>query len=206
MRSARAAVCRSASRHVQAELFQTQLDARRHALQQLVAFAAKTSCFTMDMVDDPDFPAKFVITFRAPGFGPPHDELERPADPVPRDEHTVEIALPPDYPVGTPIVTWLTPVFHPNITDESVCLPLDGPDLAAACQALINLAAYRNYEVRPEDFGGGGFLNLAAAAWALSAEGQERIVNCGGVPLRAPRAPRAVFRIELVSAPSSNAR
>lgn len=192
----REAVCGSATRQGLDDLFQTQLSARRHALQRLVAFAARTSGFTLDAVDDLDFPARFVITFQAPGFGPPQDELARPADPIPRDEHTVQIALPPDYPLGAPIITWLTPVFHPNITDGSVCLPFDGPDLEAACQAIIDLTAYRNYEVRPEDFGGSGFLNLAAAAWAISAAGQDQIVRRGGVPPETRRAPRAVFSIE----------
>jgi hypothetical protein len=81
------------------------------------------------------------------------------------------------------------PVFHPNVADGAVCLSLNSLDAAATCQAAIDPAAYRNYEVRPEDFGGGGFLNLAAAAWVLSPEGQQAIVNAGGTSLDARRKP-----------------
>ena len=168
-------------------MLQANLTARRAARDQLAAFTGRTDGCTLDAVDDEDFPSRFTITFQASGFAPPTDELARPQHPVPRYSHTVEIALPPDYPVGDPVMTWLSPVFHPNIANGAVCLALGSPDVAAACQAAIDLAAYQNYEVRPEDFGGGGFLNLAAAAWTLSPEGQQAIIDAGGTPLATRR-------------------
>lgn len=177
-------------------LYQSSLIARSHARRQVTAFAERTPGFHLDSVDDTDFPSGFVVTFQACGFGPPRDELVRPLDPTLRNDHTVRITLPPDFPVTPPVAIWLTPVFHPNIADGSVCLPLDTADLEEVCQAIVDLAAYRNYEVRPSDFGGGGFLNLAAAAWALSPRGQERIVSRGGTPRAAWSRPRAQLTIE----------
>lgn len=179
-------------------MLQTNLTARRAARDRLAAFAERTDDCMLEAVDDEDFPSRFTVTFRANGFAPPTDELARPQRPVPRERHTVEVALPPDYPVGVPVITWLSPIFHPNIANGTVCLPLTSPDVAAVCQAAIDLAAYRNYEVRPEDFGGGGFLNLAAAAWALSLEGQQAITNAGGTPLESRRRPRPSLTIVAV--------
>jgi hypothetical protein len=181
-----------------ARLYQSRLTARSHARREVAAFAERTPGFHLDSVDDTDFPSSFVVTFQARGFGPPRDELIRPLEPTLRNEHTVRVTLPPDFPVIPPIATWLTPVFHPNITDGAVCLPLSAADLEAVCQALLDLAAYRNYEVRPNDFGGGGFLNLAAAAWALSATGQERIVSRGGAPRAALSRPRGQLTVQPV--------
>jgi len=185
-------------------LFQSRLTARSGAHKQIAAFARRTPGFRLDFVDDPDFPSRFIVTFQAQGFGPPRNELIRPLDPTLRDEHTVQIALPSDFPITSPIATWLTPVFHPNIADGSVCLALEGADFEAVCQAIIDLAAYNNYEVRPEDFGGGGFLNLAAAAWALSEEGQQRIASRGGTPRAALSRPHIQLTIHLIRDPGDH--
>ncbi|MGI8333706.1 Mov34/MPN/PAD-1 family protein [Actinomadura scrupuli] len=184
-----------------AGLFQARVNARSRARDQLIAFAERTPGFALDAVDDPDFPARFVVTFHARSFGPPRDMLTRPLHPTVQDRHMVQITLPPDFPVALPTVTWVSPIFHPNVVEGAVCLPLDGPDLETTCQAVLDLAAYRNYEVRPEDFGGGGFLDLTAAAWTLSREGQERIIARGGTPRAALARPRVPLRIKLISEP-----
>jgi proteasome lid subunit RPN8/RPN11 len=187
-----------------AGLFGSRLTARSLAREQVLAFAEHTPGFTLDSLDDPDFPSRFVISFRAYGFGPPHNELILPLNPTIQDEHTVQIALMPDYPVVPPIVTWLTPLFHPNILDGTVCLPVEGGDLYAVCRAIIDMAAYKIYEVRPKEFGGGGFLNLAAAAWALSAEGQRRIIARGGTARTLLSRTRIPLDIQLISDPSTS--
>ena len=177
------------------DVFQASLTARRTAYEQLVDYVQRSAEVTLDEVDDTDFPTRFTITFRAASFAPPIDELARPAHPIPREIHTFEISLPSDYPVGAPEITWLTPIFHPNISAGTVCLSLASTSVIAACQAAIALAAYLTYEVRPEDFDGSGFLNLAAAAWALSADGQKAIIESGGSPLVARARPQPHFFI-----------
>ncbi|WP_132118010.1 Mov34/MPN/PAD-1 family protein [Actinocrispum wychmicini] len=180
-----------------ASLYATRLAAISLAGQQLQDFPR----VAVAAVDDPDFPTRFEIAFTANSFGPP-DRTARPLSPPDHQDHTVRISLPAGYPVTHPTVEWLTPIFHPNVVDGRVCLRTNGPDLAALCQALIDLAGYRTYDVRPEDFGGEGFLDLAAAAWALSPEGQERIVDRGGIPWFSARPGRVRLDVQRMDEPA----
>src|SRR5205823_8251479 len=41
--------------------------------------------------------------------------------PIPRGEHTVEIQLTSDYPRLAPQCKMLTPIFHPNIDETTIC-------------------------------------------------------------------------------------
>ncbi|MFJ8779790.1 hypothetical protein [Streptomyces sp. NPDC102476] len=151
--------------------------------------------FSVDRVDDPDFPTEYEIQFRAPGFRPP-DNPSRGALPQPQHEHSALILLGPKFPLESPAVVWLSPVFHPNILPEPrgglpeglVCLgPLDESyrptlDFGQLCQMLVDMARYRNYDVRNEGDGGGGWFNHPAALWAGSEKGAAMIAAIGGVP------------------------
>ncbi|WP_194918550.1 Mov34/MPN/PAD-1 family protein [Catenulispora rubra] len=181
-----------------AGLYETRLAALESARDQISGFAIETNQFSLDSVDDQNFATRFVVTFAANGFGPP-DSRSRPLQPIPADRHTVRITLPPGYPVTHPTVDWLSPVFHPNIVDGTVCLTFESPALDVVCRALIDLASYRIYDVSPEDFGGGGFLDLAAAAWTVSDAGQRQIIDRGGAPAALGRRARPVFAIEPTS-------
>lgn len=101
-------------------------------------------------------------------------------------EHRVEIVLPATYPLQAPVVTWLTPIFHPNISMRgNVCLGilaeryLPGIGLAYIVRMLIDIVRYRNYDLQ-------GVYNSDARLWALSAEGQEMIRMIGGLPAEQP--------------------
>lgn len=82
-----------------------------------------------------------------------------------RNLHRCDIYLHLDYPRRPPIVTWLTPIFHPNILgperNGGVCLGSwsAAESLADLCIRLCDLAAYRS--MNAEDA-----LNLEAASWA----------------------------------------
>lgn len=84
-----------------------------------------------------------------------------------RETHRCDIYLHRDYPRRPPLITWLTPVFHPNILgpdrNGGVCIgswsaaePL--PDL---CQRLAALVSYGALNI--EDA-----LNVEAGAWAAT--------------------------------------
>jgi ubiquitin-protein ligase len=86
-----------------------------------------------------------------------------------RSLHRCDIYLHRDYPRRPPIVTWLTPIFHPNILgpdrNGGVCIGSwsAAESLADLCGRLRDLVSYRS--LNPEDA-----LNLDAAGWALSHE------------------------------------
>jgi ubiquitin-protein ligase len=83
-----------------------------------------------------------------------------------RNLHRCDIYLHLDYPRRPPVVTWLTPIFHPNILgperNGGVCLGSwsAAESLADLCMRLRDLVTYRS--VNPQDA-----LNLDAASWVL---------------------------------------
>ncbi|KKD06693.1 effector-associated domain EAD1-containing protein [Streptomyces sp. WM6386] len=183
-----------------------RLEAIAQAREDIADFADEHEEFTLVRMDDDRLPLRFEVELHVPGFAPPEDLEAWPLEPRPIDRHELVIGLPSEFPIQAPRVLWLSEVFHPNIArDEelgkgSVCLgPLMTdytPDLSlyALCQMLIDMARYRNYEILPHDYKfaldfesvvrdmlqRGGYLDQAAAAWALSIEGQERIKEIGG--------------------------
>lgn len=79
-----------------------------------------------------------------------------------RDRHELEINLSLDYPRRAPQCRMITPVFHPNFDDASVCIG----DFWAASEGLDDLIvrigrmiAYQEYNTRSP-------LNGLAAKWA----------------------------------------
>lgn len=76
--------------------------------------------------------------------------------------HRAEIFLPLDYPRRAPICRMLTPVFHPNIDSQKICVG----DHWSAGQSLVQLViriaemiSYQSYNTKSP-------LNAKAAAWA----------------------------------------
>ena len=79
-----------------------------------------------------------------------------------RDTHVLEVNLSLGYPRRAPLCRMLTPVFHPNFDDSSVCIG----DFWAASEGLDDLVirigrmiAYQEYNVKSP-------LNGLAARWA----------------------------------------
>jgi ubiquitin-protein ligase len=81
-----------------------------------------------------------------------------------RDLHRCDIYLHLDYPRRPPVVTWLTPIFHPNILgperNGGVCLGSwsAAESLADLCVRLRDLVTYRSINA-------GDALNTDAAGW-----------------------------------------
>ncbi|MEM6314138.1 MAG: ubiquitin-conjugating enzyme E2 [Planctomycetota bacterium] len=102
-------------------------------------------------------PERYVLDYlvrslRKPGKGEPEQVKG----------HRVQVVLPPDYPRLAPTVSMLTPVFHPNIDEATVCVG----DHWAAGERLVDLLVrvgeiltYQAYNIRSP-------LNGDAAMWA----------------------------------------
>jgi hypothetical protein len=87
---------------------------------------------------------------------------------VVREYHEVDIRLGTQYPRTMPELRWLTPIYHPNISEIGmVCLGAYGthwvPSLALdeLCVMLWDMARYQNYDIRSP-------YNREAALWAAN--------------------------------------
>jgi ubiquitin-protein ligase len=152
-------------------------------------------------------PTEYEIEFTQESFGPPDVGGGEPPDIA---QHQVSIILPADFPLEAPQVRWLTPIYHPNVWPnyESakyrenkyahgvVCLGTlsesyqPSMDFGELCDTLVAIAGYRNYSVYEagRDAAGrpnlhGDFYDPDAAQWALSFQGQERILRIKGAPV-----------------------
>lgn len=121
-----------------------------------------------------------------------------------RDTHLLEVNLSLDYPRRAPQCRMLTPVFHPNFDDASVCIG----DFWAASEGLDELVirigrmiAYQEYNTRSP-------LNGLAAKWAAQNEGMlpvdDRVIappsEAGTEPAEAASLPTAATRMGAVFA------
>lgn len=85
-----------------------------------------------------------------------------------RDQHEIEIKLGASYPRTMPEIRWLTPMYHPNISEIGlVCLGGYGTHwvpslhLDDLCVMLWDMARYHNYDIRSP-------YNRDAALWAAN--------------------------------------
>ncbi|WP_435007655.1 ubiquitin-conjugating enzyme E2 [Tundrisphaera lichenicola] len=109
-----------------------------------------------------------------------------------RERHEVEIKLGASYPRTMPEIRWLTPIYHPNISEIGmVCLGAYGthwvPSLALdeLCVMLWDMARFQNYDIRSP-------YNREAAQWSANQTTFRFPID--GRPLRDSRA--ALGRIE----------
>jgi ubiquitin-protein ligase len=84
------------------------------------------------------------------------------------DSHRVEIKLGSSYPRTLPEIRWVTPIYHPNISEIGmVCLGGYGThwvpsiQLDELCNMLWDMARYHNYDIRSP-------YNRDAALWVAS--------------------------------------
>jgi ubiquitin-protein ligase len=85
-----------------------------------------------------------------------------------RDHHEVEIKFGASYPRTMPELRWLSPIYHPNISEIGlVCLGGNGTHwvpslhLDDLCVMLWDMARYHNYDIRSP-------YNREAALWAAN--------------------------------------
>lgn len=125
-------------------------------------------------------PTEYLLSFEAPGWGPPSDD----GAPYPVDRHKVLLLLPTNFPMQAPTAFWQSPIFHPNVHPKNgkVCLGAledryrPGLHFGELCQILVDIASYRNYEIRE------GY-DRQARDWAVSKAGQAAIERRGGTSI-----------------------
>ena len=83
-------------------------------------------------------------------------------------DHRIEIKLGASYPRTMPEIRWITPIYHPNISEIGmVCLGGYGThwvpsvQLDELCNMLWDMARYHNYDIRSP-------YNRDAALWVAS--------------------------------------
>jgi ubiquitin-protein ligase len=107
-------------------------------------------------------PQQYYITFLGKSLARDKGKV------VVRDRHDIEIKLGAGYPRTMPEIRWLTPIYHPNISEIGmVCLGAYGthwvPSLALdeLCVMLWDMARYQNYDIRSP-------YNREAAQWSAN--------------------------------------
>lgn len=81
---------------------------------------------------------------------------------VPGALHQAEVFLPLDYPRRPPFCRMITPVFHPNIDPQKICIGdhwSAGQSLAHMVVRIAEMLCYQSYNLKSP-------LNAQAAAWA----------------------------------------
>lgn len=102
-------------------------------------------------------PDKYVFEFQVLGLIPlGEDSFEQGS------LHRAEIFLPIDYPRRPPFCRMVTPVFHPNIDPQKICIGdhwSAGQSLTQLITRIAEMISYQSYNVKSP-------LNARAAAWA----------------------------------------
>ena len=113
-------------------------------------------------------PEKYTFEIRVNGLVPEDDDGF-----CMRKAHGMEVFLPLDYPRRPPFCRMTTPVFHPNIYPQKICIGdhwSAGQSLAQLVVRIAEMLCYQSYNTKSP-------LNAKAAAWALE--------NSSRLPLQA---------------------
>ena len=119
------------------------------------AFAAHTRIRIVETAGKP--PERYVVEYRVSGLVPLGD-----VDFEMGSVHRAEIFLPRDYPRRPPYCRMTTPVYHPNIDPQKICIGdhwSAGQRLADLIIRIGEMITYQSYNVKSP-------LNAKAAAWA----------------------------------------
>ena len=111
-------------------------------------------------------PEKYTFEFNVEGLVPLNEETHTLGT-----LHRAEVFLPLDYPRRPPFCRMITPVFHPNIDPQKICIGdhwSAGQTLEHLIVRIAEMISYQSYNVQSP-------LNAKAAAWAEA--------NLGSLPL-----------------------
>jgi len=102
-------------------------------------------------------PEKYTFVLHVDGLAPEGEDAF-----VPSPLHQAEVFLPVDYPRRPPFCRMTTPVFHPNIDPQKICIGdhwSAGQSLAQMIVHIAQMICYQSYNLKSP-------LNARAAAWA----------------------------------------
>jgi ubiquitin-protein ligase len=150
----------------------------RNDFAALERLQSESSVFRFTSQGDP--PVHYRINFQGRGLWRDHGKVKT------IEKHHVEIKLGSSYPRTIPEIRWLTPIYHPNISEIGmVCLGGYGThwvpsvQLDELCTMLWDMLRYHNYDIRSP-------YNRDAALWV--AQQQSIRFPTDGRPLRDLRA------------------
>ncbi len=132
----------------------------RNDLAALDRLKSESSVFRFNTHGDP--PNHYRIVFQGRGLWRDHGKVKV------LEKHHVEIKLGSSYPRTMPELRWLTPIYHPNISEIGmVCLGGYGThwvpsiQLDELCVMLWDMLRYHNYDIRSP-------YNRDSALWVAS--------------------------------------
>jgi ubiquitin-protein ligase len=132
----------------------------RNDLTALERLRSESTVFRFASQGDP--PQVYQVAFRGKGLYRDRNRVRV------TDTHRVEIKLGSSYPRTMPEIRWVTPIYHPNISEIGmVCLGGYGThwvpsiQLDELCSMLWDMARYHNYDIRSP-------YNRDAALWVAS--------------------------------------
>ena len=102
-------------------------------------------------------PERYIFEFHVAGLAPRGEDGF-----VAADCHRAEVILLRDYPRRAPFCRMMTPVFHPNIDPQKICIGdhwSAGESLAHLVVRIAEMICYQSYNIKSP-------LNGRAAAWA----------------------------------------
>jgi ubiquitin-protein ligase len=119
----------------------------RNDLAALERLRSESSVFRFSTQGDP--PHVYQICFKGKGLWRDRNKVRI------TETHRVEIKLGASYPRSMPEIRWITPIYHPNISEIGmVCLGGYGThwvpsvQLDELCNMLWDMARYHNYDIR----------------------------------------------------------
>lgn len=101
-------------------------------------------------------PDRYLFQFDVAGLVPEGESF------AVKHEHRAEVFLPLDYPRCAPFCRMITPVFHPNIDAQKICIG----DHWSAGQSLIELVTRIGEMICFQSYNTKSPLNAKAAVWA----------------------------------------
>jgi Ubiquitin-conjugating enzyme len=132
----------------------------RNDLLALERVRSESSIFRFSAHGDP--PTQYAILYRGRGLCRDRGKIRM------LDAHRVEIKLGSSYPRTIPELRWVTPIYHPNISEIGmVCLGGYGThwvpsvQLDELCVMLWDMVRYHNYDIRSP-------YNREAALWVAN--------------------------------------
>jgi ubiquitin-protein ligase len=132
----------------------------RNDLAALARLRSESSVFRFTSQGSP--PTQYVVSFQGRSLWRDRGKVKT------LDIHRVEIKLGSSYPRTIPEIRWVTPIYHPNISEIGmVCLGGYGThwvpsvQLDELCVMLWDMARYHNYDIRSP-------YNRDAALWVAN--------------------------------------
>lgn len=107
-------------------------------------------------------PDRYLFEFRVPGLVP----VDRDGATTSGDTHRAEVFLGADYPRRPPFCRMVTPVFHPNIDPQKICIGdhwSAGESLVDLVSRIAEMICFQSYNVKSP-------LNAEAAVWVIEHE------------------------------------